>query len=92
MPKQTTQDIIDKYSLADKTSVDMDKLIEPTGLRGRAIWSKIRTEKLLVERKAAKLAKFQGKSLDYDVDDLVELNGIIGFDFSTEVIKEAKEI
>ena len=82
MAKQTKQDVIDRYSLSDKTSVEMDRMIEPKGLRSRTLWIQIKMEKLRTERKAERFAKFQERLQDYTADDLVGINGIVGFDFS----------
>jgi hypothetical protein len=78
--------IIDKFSLSDKTVLQMDSSIAPTGLRSRNIWDQIRAEKLVIEQAAERLSFFQARLLKpYTADDLESINGVVGFKQSAEL-------
>ena len=79
MAKPIEQDIIDKYSLADKTVAQMDAMLGPPGRRSKSLWSLIRSKKLMAEQKQERYDTFVKKVESYTADDLVELNGVIGF-------------
>jgi len=82
--KPTKQNITNLYDLDNKTSTDMKLPSKPTGREAASIFSKIEREKKEAETKAAILSDFQTKLKDYSADDLVERDGIIGFDLSSK--------
>ena len=87
--KPTIELITAKYNLDGITSDQMKKLMHPTGLRSKNIWDKILLDKITNEQSANRLTKFQAQiSKGYTGDDLMEINGAIGFKASVlEVIK-----